>query len=156
MLQARKISIWKGDYEITVDGKPVTTWTSRTWKTGGSFDLDGRRYEVGGGVWGSRYGMATKDGQRVASADRVGRKRWSVSGADGHTYEFTRGSFWGGDQLLLDDAGREVGAVRRIGRWRGDTEADLPGLPLPLQVFVLVVVLTLWEVQASAAVTSAG
>ena len=34
--------------------------------------------------------------------------------------------------------------------------ADLPGLPLPVQVFALVVVLTMWTRQASAAAAGGG
>lgn len=29
-------------------------------------------------MWGSRDGMATDDGTRVAPAERVGRKKWTV------------------------------------------------------------------------------
>jgi hypothetical protein len=148
MLQARKVSVWKGAYEISVDGTPLTTWTSRTWKSGGSFPLDGAHYEVGANVWGSQYGMSTADGKRVASADRVGRKRWTVD-ADGRIFTFGRASAWRSDQLLLD-GDREVGSVRRT-NWRGDAEADLPGLSLPAQVFALAVVLSMWEAQAAAA-----
>jgi hypothetical protein len=35
--------------------------------------------------------------------------------------------------------------------WRGDAVADLPGLPPPVQVFVLAVVLSMWDAQAAAA-----
>ncbi len=46
-----------------------------------------------------------------------------------------------------------MGYVRRTDFWRNEAEADLPGLPLPIQVFALVVVLTMW---ARAASVSAG
>lgn len=154
MLHARKTSFWKGHYEITVDGHPITTWTGRTWTSGGTFTLDGHRFDVAANMWGRRYGMSSEDGKRLASADRVGRKRWTVE-ADGRSYQFTRGSFWSGDQVLLD-GDREVGSVRRVSRWRGDAEADLPGLSLPVQVFALAVVLTMWEAQAAAAASSSG
>ncbi|MDX6366615.1 MAG: hypothetical protein QOK30_1691 [Nocardioidaceae bacterium] len=39
--------------------------------------------------------------------------------------------------------------------WRTDDVADLPGLPLPVQIFVLAVVLTVWnESNASTAGTA--
>ncbi len=41
--------------------------------------------------------------------------------------------------------------MRRTSAWRGDVAADLPGLPLPVQVFVLGVVITMWDAQAAAA-----
>ena len=85
----------------------------------------------------------------VATADRVGRKRWTVE-ASGRTYRFQRVSWWRSEELLVAD-GRPVGSVRRVSRWRGDAVADLPDLSLPLQVFVVVVVLTMWDAQAAAA-----
>jgi hypothetical protein len=45
--------------------------------------------------------------------------------------------------LIRDDA--VAGSVRRISTWRGEAEADLPGLPLPVQVFVLVSLLAVWD-----------
>jgi hypothetical protein len=153
MLQARKPSSWRGIYEITLDGRPLTTWTPRGWRLGGAFDLDGQRFEVRADIWGRRYGMTANNGEQVATADRVGRKRWSVQ-ADGHRYEFVRASAWTGEQALLGADGRHVGTVRRVSVWRGDAIADLPGLPLPVQVFALVAVLTVWDAQSAAAASS--
>jgi len=36
--------------------------------------------------------------------------------------------------------GEPAGAIRRLRTWRRNAIADLPGLPLPVQVLVLVVV----------------
>ena len=41
-----------------------------------------------------------------------------------------------------------------MSRWRRDAVADLPDLPLAVQVFVVVVVLTMWDAQATAAATA--
>lgn len=100
-------------------------------------------------MWGSKYGMVDEDGRRVASADRVGRKNWTVE-ADGRTYEFHRASLWRSEEELHFE-GRRVGSVKRKSIWRGDAVADLPGLSLPVGVFVVAVVLTMWD---SAAVTA--
>jgi hypothetical protein len=148
MLTARNTSLWRGTYAIAVDGRPVTTWTPRVWSGGGEFVLDGRRYAFTGKGFGSRYAL-TADGEPVARADRVGRRDWTLT-EGGRTHTFRRASFWSGDQLLVD-GDRVLGGVRRTGRWRGDAEADLPGLDLPVQVFALTVVLTLWYAQATAA-----
>jgi hypothetical protein len=154
MLQARRTSMWRNRYQISLDGRPVTTWDGAMWRTGGSFELEGQRFEVRSNVWGSRFGMATDDGRPYATADRVGRKRWTVT-ADGRSYEFRRPSMWRSDQELLLD-GEPAGHIRKISLWRNDAEADLPGLPLAVQLFVLVVVLTTWETQGAAAASSAG
>ncbi len=91
MLEARKASVWKNRYAISTDGRQLATWDGSLWKAGGTFDLDARRYEVRGNMWGSKYGMVGQDGTPIASANRVGRKRWTVVAA-GRTYEFRRAS----------------------------------------------------------------
>jgi hypothetical protein len=149
MLHAKRTGLWRNSYEISLDGRPVTVWDGGTWRTGGTFELEGQRFEIRGNLWGSTYGMATEDGRRIASADRVGRKRWTVT-ADGRTYHFQRASIWRSDQELVFD-GRPVGSIRRPSVWRNEAVAELPGLPLPVQLFVLVVVLTMWNAQAAAA-----
>jgi hypothetical protein len=76
----------------------------------------------------------------------VGRKSWTVE-ADGRTYEFRRASWWRQEEEL-HSGGLPVGSVRRKSIWRGDAVADLPGLPLPVEVFVLAVVLTKWDAES--------
>jgi hypothetical protein len=44
--------------------------------------------------------------------------------------------------------------VKRTSLWRSDIVADLPGLPPPVQIFVLGVVITIWDQQAAAATTA--
>ncbi|RYV51923.1 hypothetical protein [Pengzhenrongella frigida] len=151
MIEARKASIWRNRYDIVVDGLRLATWDASLWKLGGELELDGRRYEVRANMWGSTYGMADQDGTRIASADRVGRKHWRVE-ADGRTYEFRRASMWRQEEELLAD-GRRMGSVKRTSMWRGDAVADLPGLPLSVQVFVLAVVLATWDAASAAAST---
>jgi hypothetical protein len=147
MLKARKVSVWRGRYDLTLDGRPLGQWDGRVWRSGGTLDLAGRRYDVSSNVWGTRFEMADQVGVVVARADRVGRKRWTVE-ADGRSYEFRRVSWWRSEEALIA-AGQQVGSIRRLSVWRSDAEADLPGLSLPLQVFVFVVVLTMWDAQAA-------
>jgi len=149
MLEARKVSLWRSRYEIVADGRPLAMWDGRVWRSGGSFDLLGGRYDVKSNVWGTRFEMTDEAGMTVAAAGRVGRKRWTVE-ASGRTYRFQRASRWRSEELLVAD-GRPMGSVRRVSTWRGNAVADLPDLPLPLQVFVIVVVLTMWNAQAAAA-----
>lgn len=153
MLQARKVNVWRNRYELASDGQPLTTWDRRTWRSGGTFELAGRRYHVRGNVWATRFEMTDEFGMNLAAADRVGRKRWTVE-ASGRSYQFQRASLWRSEQMLVTD-GRPVGSVRRASAWRGDAVAELPGLPLPVQVFVLVVVLTMWDSSDAAAASAA-
>jgi hypothetical protein len=47
-----------------------------------------------------------------------------------------------------------VGFVRRVRWWRSDAVAERPGLPLPVQAFVMIVVLTMWDRQAAASASA--
>ncbi|WP_238016233.1 hypothetical protein KZZ52_28660 [Dactylosporangium sp. AC04546] len=147
MLQAKRTSIWRGGYEIAADGRPVTTWNPKLWHTGGDFVLAGRQYKVRANAWASKFSMEDGSGMIVASAERVGRKEWTIS-SDGQVYRFRRASIWRHEEELLSGDGR-IGSVRRVSVWSHDTVADLPGLPLPVQVFALGVIVTKWDRQAA-------
>ncbi len=149
MLTAEKTSVWSTNYRLAADGRPVADWDAKMWRSGGDFVLDGRHYAVRGNFWGSRFTMTDDAGVAVASADRVGRKRWTVE-AGGQTYEFRRVSLWNDAQELYNAAG-PIGAVRRTSVWRGNVTADLPGLPMPVQIFVVGVVIMMWEAQSAGA-----
>jgi hypothetical protein len=148
-MEARKISAWKGHYVVTDGGREIATWDTSVWKSGGVFELDGRRFEVRSNGWGNKYTMTDESGAVVAAADRVGRRRWTVE-ADGQTYQFRRRSFWRSEEeLLLGD--NAVGTVRRTSTWRSDVAVELPTLPRAVQLFVLGVVLSKWAAESSAA-----
>jgi hypothetical protein len=152
MLEARKASAWKNRYDISEDGRRLATWDGSSWRAGGTFELGARRYEVRANMWGNKYEMVDQDGTPTASAARVGRKDWKVE-ADGRTFQFHRASLWRSEEEL-HSKGQRVGSVRRKSIWRGDAVADLPGLPLPVKVFVLAVVLTMWDTAAVAAASA--
>ncbi|GIJ44050.1 hypothetical protein Val02_09360 [Virgisporangium aliadipatigenens] len=141
--------MWRGRYEIGSDGRPVTVWDPSWWRNGGDFEIAGKRFRVRAAGWGTKYRMSDEAGKEVALVERAGRKHWSMrAGRD--TYEFRRASFFGSRQELLV-GGKAAGSVRRTSAWSGGVEADLPGMPLPLQVFVVGVQLALWQRQQSAA-----
>ena len=134
---------------MTDRGREIAVWDSSVWKSGGEFELDGRRFQVRSNAWGTRYTMVDDTGTVVASADRVGRKQWTVAAA-GQTYHFRRKSVWGNEQeLVLGDT--QVGSVRKTSFWRGDVAVELPGLASALQLFVLGVVIKMWDAQTAAA-----
>lgn len=153
MLTARKTGAFSREYRIeSDDGRVATAFRSNWWDTGGTFVVEGHEYTIRRNFWGVKYGMAMADGTVVASADRVGRKHWTVD-AEGRTLHFRRASMWSGDQLMVD-GDREIGSVRSTSWWRNEAEADLPDLDPALQVFVVAVVLTMWSNQANAAAAS--
>ncbi len=122
-------------------------WSESAWRNGGRFVLGGRPYEVKSNLWASRYTLLADDGTTVASAERVGRKDWTIE-ADRVTYQFRRVSAWRQEEELTI-GGQPVGSVRRTSMWGGGAVADLPGLPAVVAVFAVAVVLTTWDLAAS-------
>jgi hypothetical protein len=154
MLQAQRRGAFKHSYEITGDdGALITTFHPSGWRSKGEFDLGGTGYAVRSSGWTQqRAELVDQAGRQVATADRVGRKDWTIS-TDRGELAFRRTSMWRGDHLL-ELGGQQVGSIRRLGFWGSRAEADLPGLPLPLAVFALVVVLMLWERNDTAAASA--
>jgi hypothetical protein len=144
VLRASRAGLLSTRYDITRDDAAVCTWKPSAFIGGGSFELDGHRYEVGRGGWtGRRYRLRDESGCLVALADGVGRSTWTLeTGGEVHTFE--RSSPWRRDQMLVRD-GEPVGTVRRTSAWFGEAEAELPGLPQAVQVFVLVSLLAVWD-----------
>ena len=151
-MEARKTGTWKRSYVVTDRGREIATWDKSTWKSGGEFTLEGRRFRVRSNGWGSKYSMTDDSDAVVAGAERVGRKRWTVS-AGGQTYNFRRKSMWSSEEeLVLGDT--RVGSVRKTSFWGTTVGVELPGLTPALQLFVLAVVLSKWDAEAAAAAAS--
>jgi hypothetical protein len=148
-VEARKVSVWRSRYRVTDRGRQIAVWDSSVWKSGGEFELDGRRFRVRANAWGTTYTLVDDTGAVVASADRVGRKRWTVAAA-GQTYHFRRTSIWGSEEeLVLGDI--RVGSVRKTSFWRGDVAVELPAMATAVQLFVLGVVISMWDARTAAA-----
>lgn len=154
MLRAERTSVWRRDYKFTQDGAPVSTFSSHWWRSGGQIQVEGREYRIVSTVWGRTYTMTDSAGTVVATAERAGRKHWTVT-ADGRSYRFRRASVWSSEQHLVE-GDRTAGTIRKSSWWRGGAEATLPGLSLPAQLFVVAVVLSVWEQQNAAAASSGG
>ncbi|GIH02100.1 hypothetical protein Rhe02_01670 [Rhizocola hellebori] len=143
MLHARKPSWWTNSYDIMAGNQLITRWNRSLWRNGGTFALDGHSYTIRANAWGSKYTMTLGTDRVIAAAERVGRKNWTVQ-AGGHTYAFQRTSMWRQEEALVT-GGRVTGVIRRVSTWRTDAVADLPQLEPAVQVFVLAVVLTMWD-----------
>jgi hypothetical protein len=138
MLEARSAGTWTQRMEVTRDGAPVTTWTVGGRGGPGGFELDGRRYVISSTFLGSRYLLHAAPNEPVAEVRRPGARRWTLV-VDGREHRFHRPFLGGGEHRLLVD-GEQVGFVRKGGFRDRALRADLPGVPLPAQVFVLVAV----------------
>jgi hypothetical protein len=152
MLEATKSGLLGRRYDITLDGRPVASWNPSFWGNGGDITLDGQRYRVEAATFTNTFTMLDASGATVATAEKAGRKSWTVT-ADGKPHRFRRTSIWGNRQDLLrgDNA---VGSIRRTSIWSGKVEADLPTLSLPAQIFVVGVMITMWDRKAAAAAAS--
>jgi hypothetical protein len=149
MLDATKAGVFSRTYDISLDGRPVASWNQRFWRSGGDITLAGQTYRVDATTFTNRFTMTDGAGRTVATAEKAGRKHWTVV-ADGKPYRFRRASIWGNQQdLLVGD--QSVGSIRRTGIWSSKVEANLPTLSLPAQVFVVGVMVTTWDRQAAAA-----
>jgi hypothetical protein len=148
MIEARKVKLWDRRYDILEDGRTVAIWERSLWGTGGTVQLEGRRFQVRTNLLGGESSMAEGAGRPVAVAHGVGRKSWTIE-SGGETYHFRRSSPWRQEEKL-HDGGRAVGRIRRTSLWRGDAVADLPGLPRTVELFALALVLSRWESDSAA------
>lgn len=148
MIQARKPRLWDGRYDLLEDGRWVATWEKSLWATGGRFALGGRSFTMRANLLVDEASLVEGGGRQVATAHGLGRKHWTIE-ADGTVYHFSRAAPWRREEQL-HDRGRRVGSVKRTNIWRGDAEANLPGLPRVVEVFAIAVALTRWESDAAA------
>lgn len=152
MLQATRVGAFSSSYDITLDGQPLTRWHKSMWRVGGSFTLQGQRYDLRSNFWGTSFTMADQLGAVVATAANPNRRQWTIV-VGPHRYEFRRRSWWRQHHDLIVN-GRAVGSVHRPSAWRSTAVADLPTMPLAAQVFALVVALTTWDNAAAGAAAS--
>jgi hypothetical protein len=149
MLIAERMGMFRGRYRLVADGREVAVWDPAWWRTGGDFEIDGSRFQVRSNGWGTKFRMLDPAGDEVAVVEGAGRRHWTARAA-GRTYEFRRASFWGNRQELLV-GGVKTGSIRRTSGWTGAVEADLPNMPLAIQIFVVGVQIAKWRAQQAAA-----
>jgi hypothetical protein len=148
VIEARKLRLWDGRYDLLEDGRWVGTWERSHWTTGGRIELAGRNLTVRANPLDGESSLTEAGGRRVATAHGLGRRHWTIE-SEGMTYHFSRVAPWRHEERLYDQ-GRRLGSVRRTHLWRGDAAADLPGLPRVVEVFAVAVALTRWESDAAA------
>ncbi len=143
VLYARRTGIRKVQFTFTEGSKKLTTWTPPFRGDDGSFVLDGVEYLVDTRGSASQALLKVGDGEVVAAAHGLGRTPWAVR-ADGWDYTFMRSLERWSEQLMVAE-GRQVGVVRKAGRPRRRwAEGELPDMDVPVAVFTMAVVLTLW------------
>ena len=134
-------------YEIVSGDVPVTTVSARTAQHGGELDVGGEAYQLDGSAFGRNYSLRAADGRTVASAERDGLRSWRVVAGE-REYRLARAGF-GSRNLELVEGDNGIGRIHRVAR---GAEAELPGLEPPVEVFVLVIALAMWQRRRRAAV----
>jgi hypothetical protein len=145
MLRARRHGFFRREYEVHADDAPVTVLTGG-WREGCEFTLSGGSFRVERD--GRRHFVLTGPDGRLATADRQSGREWLVRTAGGDL-TLAKPSIWRSDWEVRGSA---TGAIRQEGWFNRTYTADVPpDVPLPMAVFVLYVVLVMFERQASAA-----
>jgi hypothetical protein len=142
VLEVERAGLVGRRYEVRLDGGPLTTWQPRAFGEGGSAELRGRLYELRRSGW--RRLVFTSDGRTIGWAERRGLGRSWTLAFDGAYHELDQSLFRSAMALTRD--GAPVGAIRRTASLRGKVVGELsPELSPPLQLFVVVVAMAIWD-----------
>lgn len=146
MLRSRRRGLFRRSYEVSEDGVPVATLTG-TRREGCTFHVEGAEYLVS--RKGYRSFRLLGPAGEVASAERTSGRMWTVRSLTDEL-ELVRASLWR-ESWELRRFGELVGTLRKDGAFKRTSTVDLSrDLPLPLRLFVLYVVETLWERSSAA------
>ena len=142
---------------ITSDGTDLTELKISTWKSRGSFHLDGQDFAIEPeGFW--LHNAVLKQGSTViARAQRpaVMARRWTITSA-GHRMELESRS-WTGREYVLVLGKQEVGTVKKEGIMGRRITLDFPDeVPAVLQVFLTYIVLCQAKREAAAGAAAGG
>jgi hypothetical protein len=146
MLQATRGG-FRLTYTITNDGVFVTRWSAKLFGRG-TFVLADGGYTTKARILGSEFMLIDPYGRQLAVASNPYRRQWTVT-AGTQGYVFHRPSWWR-QHLDLVVGGQPVGFIQRPSLY-GTAVAELPMMPLAVQVFALVLALYSWDVQPATA-----
>ncbi|MFE9247475.1 hypothetical protein [Streptomyces sp. NPDC007088] len=139
MLHAKRKHPPGQEYELSEDGRALTTFSLSAGRSGTRVTLHGFDYRVRVHRFSGVHELLDAGGTVVATTDRV-RRSWRLTCGE-RVVSFRRTAAAGREHTMLGDDGEPVGTIRRTGHVHAEATADLPGLELVLQVFALVVVL---------------
>lgn len=147
MLQSTRRGFFRHSYEISEDGRPAATLIG-TRREGCTFEVDDEHYQV----TRDRRNVFTLTGPwgEIAKAERAGGRTWTISSLY-VPLELVRTSIWK-ETWEVRRFGEPVGSLSKDGTFKNTSTADLPDdLPLPLRLFIVCLVETLWERSRAAA-----
>lgn len=141
MLRSTRRGFFRHSYEISEDGRPAAVLAGAR-REGATFSVEGGEYRVVRNGY-KAFTLTGPDGE-VAKAERVGGRTWTISSLY-VPLELVRTSIWK-ETYEVTRFGETVGTLRQDGTFKNTSSADLPDdLPLPLRLFVVYLVETLWE-----------
>jgi hypothetical protein len=150
MLRARRRGFFRREYEVYSDDAQVTVLTGAR-REGCEFTLPDAGYRVERD--GRKRFVLTGPNGRVAAADRQSGREWTIQTAGGNL-TLAKPSIW---RSGWEIRGTTTGEIRQDGWFSRTYAADVPpDVPLPVAVFVLYVVLVIFERQAAASSAAAG
>ncbi len=144
-------------YNVLQDGNGVAAIRNASmWKDKAVLEIGGTPYEVSREHLMSGQFLLQQNGATLAYAQKPGVFRNSIGLMyQGKQYTLKKESAFR-RSFVLSDQGREVGSVRPAGLFTRKANVSLPEeLPLPVQIFVIWLVLVLWKHQQNAAVAAA-
>jgi len=153
MLHAKPRSLFSDSYEVAGPHGLVAAVNISWFKEGGSFRLDGEKYVVG------RQGMmrgaffVNRDGKTIAAAVKPSAfKRCFEVGCGERELKLAAARPFG-RKFTLSEGRKIVGSVSPVSVWSRSAKADFPAeISLPVQVFMIWLVLVLWKRDRDAAV----
>lgn len=147
MLRSTRRGMYRRSYEVSEDGRAVAVLGVGR-RESCVFQVDGQEYLVSR----NRYRSFTLSGSagELARAEKDSGRMWTIRSLTDQL-ELVRTSLWK-YSWELRRFGEVVGVVGTDGPFKRTSTADLPPeLPLPLRLFVLYVVETLWARSSQAA-----
>jgi len=142
MLQSTRRGVFRHSYDVADEGRPIATLSGGR-REGYAFELDGESFQVTRKGYKGFSFIGSQTGE-VARADRTNGRTWTIHSMYG-PLELVRTSVWK-ETWELHRFGEPAGTLSKDGAFKRTSTADLPeDLPLPLRLFILCVVETLWE-----------
>lgn len=139
-------------YSVRQNTAEVAEVTLAWMREGGELVVGGRRYELRREGWASGAFQLLHDGVVVAQAHKPSAfsNRFEVR-HDGRGYELVRSGWWTRRFELRRD-GQTIGQITPHHPFTRRSAVTLPpDLPLPVQVFLMGLVVLMWRREASAA-----
>jgi len=78
VIEARRLRLWDGRYDLMEDGHHVATWERSHWTIGGMIEVGGRTLMVRANLENDEASLTEAGGRRVATARGFAHKHWTI------------------------------------------------------------------------------